>query len=146
MNGVKQVPTGVKIISVLQFIGVGLVWISALMMLIGGIILLSSGPAALLNQGVPIQYLPFLSAGGVVFIVISVVFVGIGIFFFFVARGLWRLKNWARILTIVLQALSIIYYLYTIIIGAGGYFSLIVSAVIVAYLLFSKKVNEAFRK
>ncbi|MBN1955977.1 MAG: hypothetical protein JW900_13135 [Anaerolineae bacterium] len=46
--------------------------------------------------------------GGVLGLVVIVVALGIAVLYFLLARGLWRLKNWARVVIIVLQSLGIV--------------------------------------
>lgn len=63
--------------------------------------------------------------------------------------GLWKLKRWARIITIILSILSVAASLFVI----GAIFSnwmsatkFIATIIIAVYLLFSKEIKEAFAK
>ena len=72
-----------------------------------------------------------------------------GIFLFFVARGIWKGRNWARISIIIVSALLIIYamaYVLTAIPGITISVSPIhiINLLIIFYLLFSSKAKEAF--
>jgi uncharacterized membrane protein (DUF2068 family) len=81
-------------------------------------------------------------------IIIGGYFLGV-IVYLILGAGLWKLKRWARIITIILAILSIIASLLVI----SAIFSSWLSAVkfiatiaILIYLLFSREVKEAFAK
>ena len=84
--------------------------------------------------------------GSMLFIVGGVVMLFFGILNFFVGRGLWKGKNWARIFVIIFAVLGIIVAVYLVIKGSfvQGISDLLVSGLIAGYLLFSSKVKEAF--
>jgi len=94
-------PTGVTIISVLGFIGAGLLVFAALGMFLGGAIL--SSMAARPGMGA------IMGIGGAV---VGVVFLGIAALYLVLSIGLWKLQNWARILSIVLLIVSVIFYAF----------------------------------
>ncbi len=130
MAGSNQMPVLVKVISVLYYIGAVLSAIFGILMLIGaGILDLSS-------------LIPFLGAG--LFIVGAIIFIALAVLGFFVGRGLWNGKNWARIVAIVLAVLGVINAIYSIATGMGGIISLILHALIGGYLWFSKDVKQVF--
>jgi hypothetical protein len=88
-------PTGVTILAVLAFIGAGLLVFAALgAMLMGGVMLsrMGAGPIGVLG-GVGV------AVAAVIFLVIAVLYVVVGV-------GLFKVQNWARILTIVLVGLG----------------------------------------
>jgi len=67
--------------------------------------------------------------------------------YFFIARGLLKFKNWARIALLIIATLNIIGGILSVV--AGDYASLInliVNLIIAIYLLFSKKVKKVFSK
>ncbi len=90
-------PTGVTILAVVAFIFAGLAVLCALgLMFLGGMIaqmIESSGMGAML-AGVG-------AFAGIVLLIAAVLY-------FLVGFGLWKLKNWGRILTIVFVALGLI--------------------------------------
>jgi hypothetical protein len=89
-----QRPTGVTILAVLAFIGAGVLVVMALLSLLGGALISSLGSSrmgAMAGVGAAVF--------AVFFLVFAVVDVVIGI-------GLWKLQNWARVVTIVLIGLS----------------------------------------
>ena len=80
------------------------------------------------------------------FIPLNIIFI---IFLFFVARGLWKGRNWARRVVITISAIEIILGIFAGIIPAGLINPLallfwIIHLPIIGYLLFSKRVKEAF--
>ncbi len=130
----KGVPTGVKIISVLYYIG------SVLMLLLGLAAIFGAGAfASMLSQIGPLSLL-----GAGMFVVMGVISVALAVLFFFIGKGLWNGKSWARIVAIVLAALSILNGIYSIATGQGGWVGLIIQLVIGGYLLFNSGVKEAF--
>jgi hypothetical protein len=95
-------PTGVTVLAVLNFIGAGLEIICALLMFVGGAFLgtflsqmaANSGRAAGAGIGAAIGI-----AFGIVFIVMAAISAIVGF-------GLWNLKEWGRIVEIVIGSLG----------------------------------------
>ncbi|MGA3295017.1 MAG: DUF2127 domain-containing protein [Candidatus Acidiferrales bacterium] len=90
-------PTGVTILAVLGFIGAGLLVLLALgCLLMGGVILarMARGPMGMIG-GIGIAFV------AVFCLIFAALYVVIGV-------GLWKLQNWARILTIVLVGLGLV--------------------------------------
>ena len=128
----KEAPVGVKIISVLYYIG-------AVILVLGGLL-------SLIIPGL-FRDLPFMSAlAGPVFVAFGIFAMIFGVLVYFLAKGLWELKPWARIAAIVLSVLGILDGLGGIGIGvyAAGIGEIIVDIVIAVYLTFSKDVKKAF--
>lgn len=140
-------PTGVTIISVLNFIGAGFCLLGALGMFLAGAVITqmvrssaAAGPAGM----------QALAAGmgailGVIFIIVAGLYLLVGI-------GLWKLANWARILQIVLLALGLVFGVFGLLIGAAQFnlgvtvIRLIIMAIeawILIYL-FRPHVKQAF--
>jgi|TARA_Y100000310_G_C20438385_1_gene694839 hypothetical protein len=147
----KPAPMGVKIISIIN-------WIVAFWIVIMGFILFVFGLfLPWLLQRVPFENLPdgtsllflqwfFLITGGLSLI--------LGIFIPFVARGLWKGKNWARTSEIYLLGLMILFIFWKIIIHNSSYIVVsIISALvliliiclIIRYLIYDKKVKSFFK-
>jgi hypothetical protein len=90
-------PTGVTVIAVLDFIGAGLVALVAIgLIALGGVLTtaMSSTPLAALT-----------GAGAVIVAVICLGFAALGIV---IGIGMLKLRNWARIVTIVLTGLGLL--------------------------------------
>ena len=96
-------PTGVTILAILNFLGAGLYILIGLGFMLGmGIIGAMVGQSGQEGAGGGMAMLAGLGAiAGIVFIVLSLIPLAIGI-------GLWKLKNWARQVTIVLMLLRLL--------------------------------------
>jgi len=94
-----QRPTGVTIISVLAFIGAACLFFAAMGMFLGGAVLSSMAgrPGVGMIAGI----------GGVI---VGAVFLGIAVVDLVLGIGLWKLQNWARILSIVLLIVAVVFY------------------------------------
>jgi hypothetical protein len=129
----KEMPVGVKIIAVLDYIGAALGVIFGLLFLFGA--------------GAVGSMMPYFGAlGGAMFAVAGVFMIGLGVLAFFVGRGLWRGQAWARIVSIILAVLGVISALFSIFgnnVG-GGIFNLLLNGIIGGYLWFSKEAKAAF--
>jgi len=91
-------PTGVTILSVLGFIGAGMLVLAAIAMFLGG---------AFLSN---VATRPGLGAlAGIGGAIVGVVFLGFAAFYVVTALGLWNLQNWARVLVIVLLGISVLF-------------------------------------
>lgn len=85
------------------------------------------------------------------FIMIGIIALALAVLTFFVARGLWKGKKWARIVAIILAALGIINSITNL--GGGTIIGvliwnlifLVIQLVIGGYLLFGKKVKAVFK-
>jgi hypothetical protein len=99
-------PTGVTVLAVLQFIGAGCCVIGGLLMMVGGTFLAAilgratasgGGSTAMAGMGALIGVV-----GGVFCLMLAVLYGAVG-------WGMWGLKNWARIVTIVLAAIGALF-------------------------------------
>ena len=131
MDG-EGVPTGVKIISVLYYIG------AVLELLLG--IALFVGAGALKAK------IPFLAILGPFLIIGGIVLVGLAVLSFFVGRGLWKAQKWSRIVAIIFAVIGVLLTLIGMVQGniVSNIISLVISAAIGGYLLFSNEVKAAF--
>jgi hypothetical protein len=127
----RQRPVGVTIISILDGI-LGVLYI------LGGILTFSLGSAA--AGRVP--------AAGTLGATAGVIFVIIGIITLVLAWGLWSLKKWAYWITAVLQALSLLFGLISIVGGnhsANTVIQTVIALIVVVYLFADQNVRAAFR-
>jgi uncharacterized membrane protein (DUF2068 family) len=92
-----QRPTGVTILAILAFIGAGMLVMAALVLFAGGALVsrFANMPQAGMIAGV---------AGAV----LAAICLAFAVLEFVVGLGLWKLQNWARILTIVLICLALL--------------------------------------
>ncbi len=137
-------PIGVTILAVLEFIGAGFLILLGLLLLVGMSMLGSMGRGG--EGGAFLGVLGALGAmAGVVVIVFAALPLAIGI-------GLWKLKNWARILVIIFAALGaagntvrVIWGLSSgdIVNAVGGIIGLGIQGLILWYM-FQPHVKQAF--
>ncbi len=89
-------PTGVSVLAILY-------WISAFFLAIAGIIIAAgAGMAAVFTSSAWMPMMAGLGAAGAVIFLICAALVA------FIGYGLWTMREWARIVTIVLAALSLL--------------------------------------
>lgn len=129
----KEMPIGVKILSILSYIG------AAVTLLAGLAMILASG----LISGLIVNLMPQLA--DVQYVSGIILFVGffllpLAALNYFIARGLRNGKNWARILVLVFSALSVVSSLVPFDLG-----SLIIGGIIVWYLGFNEKAKAYFQ-
>ena len=128
-----KTPIGIKILSILFYI-------SGFVELIFGL-LLFSGIKNVLNNTV--SFTSLISGFITLFGVILLIF---GLIIIILATGLWKGKNWARIVTLIFTILSIIGILSSILQGKfSNLISLTIEILIVYYLLFNKDVKTFFK-
>ncbi len=127
-------PIGVSILSVLAYIG-------AVFTLIGGLALLfgASAIASFISTKVPM-----LSANlaGLGLVLMGIVCIVLAVVDYLIGNGLWKGRNWARILVIVLTALSLLSSLTHVLTNIVG---IIIDVIIIWYLGFNKSVINYFR-
>lgn len=130
----KQIPGNVKAVGILWYIFAGLI--------ILGIIIAFSA------FGIMFQFTSFDFLTGAWFYLILVTLIGLIVLFFFVARGIFKLKKWARIAAIILSSIFILSTIYSFI-QEGNFDVNIIPLVIMGYILYvlliNKKAREAFK-
>lgn len=138
VEGSKKAPVGVQIISVIYYIAAVLCAIAGILFIVG-----ANAIVALLVASAP----QLGEVSSLVFIVLGIVLIAIGVLAFFVGRGLWKLKSWARILAIIFAILGVMSAIYSMVKGfaVGDAIKLVVHAFMGAYLTFSKESIQAFK-
>ena len=133
----SNVPTGVKIISVLHYI------CAVILLLLGILSIIASAYVGSL-LGAFTAGLGFLGTG--LFIILGIIMIGFAVLSFFIGRGLWKAQPWARIVAIILTILGVLSAILNITKGEwGSIVSLVINGLIGGYLLFSQKVKDAFQ-
>lgn len=131
-----MVPTGVKVISILYYIGAAFLAIGGLISILGGGLI-----SSLLSD------IPGLGLiGGAFFVILGIFFIAIGVLYFFIGRGLWKAQSWARIVAIIFATLGVLGSIFSLF--SGSLFSivwLIIYGFILWYLAFSEEVKKAFK-
>ena len=128
-----EVPTGVKVISVLYYIGAAFELLVAILLFVGA--------------GTIASKIPVIGAiGAGLFAVLGVVLIGIAVLSFFIGRGLWRAQKWARIVAVIFSVIGVLFAVLGMVQGkiASNVISLVISAAIGGYLWFSSEVKTAF--
>ena len=136
----KKMPMGVKVVAVLDYIGAGIALLFGLLLLFGGSFFSKVG------GGMGDQFGWISALGGGFFLLFGIILLPFAVLGFFIGRGLWKGQNWARILTIIFMVLGVLSAIGSIAGGKGGYFQLILDAVIGGYLWFAPEVKQAFAK
>lgn len=130
MGKVKDVPVGVKIISVLYYIG------AALFVLLGISLLIGSG---MVND------LVIEIVGAWLLMVAAIIMLAFGVLGFFIGRGLWKASSWARIVVIIIACLAVLTAVTSLVQGdVSSISSLIINGLIGGYLWFNNNVKKAF--
>tara|TARA_B100002003_G_scaffold170967_1_gene158946 strand:+ start:352 stop:810 length:459 start_codon:yes stop_codon:yes gene_type:complete len=147
-----QIPTGVKAISILFYIEA--VMFGIIMGLISFFTFLIIRKPLVTN--IPeLPDIPALDTFSQVIILTGIFFIGLGILYFFIGRGLWKGHKWARITAIIFTSLGILLGVISVvtssvqgIVNTGNFIidiiEMIVKLVVVGYLIFSSKVKAVF--
>jgi hypothetical protein len=127
----KEIPILVKIIAVIGYIG------AVVFLLLGISLIIGAGAiAALLANSFPI----IAGIGAGLFIVVGIVVLALAVLYFFVSRGLWNGKSWARITLIILSSIGILMSIFPFrIIGFT------INLAILLYMIMSKEVKIVFK-
>ncbi len=138
----ENLPMGVKVVSVLYYIW-AILWIGFGLLVALGATIIINYLISLFPQLETVNYGTLVVVG----IIVGLVLVALGILEFFVARGLWKLKPWARVTAILLSALAIINSVLalTTSFDAVQIVRLIVDGGIIAYLMLSKEARRLYK-
>lgn len=139
----KKMPVGVQIISVLHYIFAVLLALLGLFFIIlsGLIVSAVNSPEANIDASIAAVITSGLIIGMGVFLIV------VGVLIFFLGRGLWKLREWARITSIILSTLLVAYEIYSMItlFRFMEIVWLLIFAVVAVYLTFSKEAKTAFK-
>ncbi len=125
-------PTGIKILSVLYYIGAVILVLLGIAMLVG---------AGFVGSLVP----EFGAIGGGILAFVGIIVIVLAAVEFFIARGLWKGQSWARILTIIFSILGVLSGLLSLVQGVWtAIIGLIINGLIAWYLIWNKKVKKHF--
>ena len=130
----KTRPVGVAILAILGYIGAVATLLTGIALMVG-----SSAITSLLTLSFP-QLSSLALLGTTAFIVTGVVVILCAILDYFIARGLWNGRNWARILILIISALSALGALLSLNIAG-----LVIDGLIIWYLGFYKLAIAYFR-
>ena len=131
----KGIPTGVKIISVLYYIGAAFLFLIGLLIFFLRDFVIKVIETVVVLPATIISLIHSALLGAAIFLII------LGIAYFFLARGLWKLKNWARIIAIVIAAFGVVSSLFAF---PAGIIHLIINGIILWYLGFNEEAKKSF--
>lgn len=138
----NKIPLGVKIIAILGLVSAVLTVLMGVVIFIAGLVggnfasqlgLNSLGTDSVSGALIGSLLLGSLILGGILFVLW-------GIVEFFIARGLWRGRNWARIVVGIFMVLGFISAIFNL-----NFFGLIVTALVGYYIWFSKECRNFFK-
>jgi len=154
----KKIPTGIKVISIINYIFAVFGILFAVAGIIGGIYFainggsmasqifgLSNSQTGTLGAEINSSAGAFYTNFGLIALGVGIIFVLLSTFLIIVGMKMWKGRNWARISEIVLMVLWTI--LWSIELFNGNFLNLIMiipSLTISFYLIFSKKVKNFF--
>lgn len=134
-----QVPEGIKILAVFMFVGAFVSFIA------GGFLFsfsdtVSKNAAIFIEQGLAVP-----TSGELIFFGIALL--GLAVLEYFIARDIFKLKNWARMVIIVFSVLGVITAVMNLTeqLYASGVYALLLNGLIVWYLAFRKETRKAFK-
>ena len=128
-------PTILKVLAILTYIGAGLTFLMALGFIIGGSFITN-----FVSDFGGIEAL-----GGVFLVGSGILLIGIGILQIFIARGYYKGQNWSRVITIVFSALGILGALVAILSGAfASIINLILNGLIFYYFVVDENCKKWF--
>jgi MFS family permease len=137
----NKLPNGVKIVSLLYYMW-AILWVGFGILVAIGAPFMITYLIELFPQLEAVRYGALVVLG----IIAGLCIVALGVFEYFVARGLWRLKPLARVIAIILSSLAIV---NSVIVIASGFQAfqmvrLFVDGGIIAYL-FSREARELYK-
>jgi len=133
-NNVKNMPLGVKILAILGYIGAALLLVGGIVMLVG-----SASIGALLAN-IPGYSLIVGAVGAVLTAMVGVMMLIFAVLEYFIARGLWNGKNWARVTQLVLSSLGLLGS-----IAPFNIINIVINGVVIWYLGFNKEAVAYFK-
>lgn len=145
----KSVPAGVKVISILYYLGATLLIIFGLLLIFVSLFM-GAGTSAVSETVSDTQIAGMvaniLAVGSILFIIVAIISIIWAVLSIIIGIGLWRARKWARIVAIMIGMLGILSSFGFFVIESYilGILFMIYYLVGVGYLIFSKKVKEAF--
>ncbi len=110
MKSKKIVPTGVKVLSILNYVYGGFMFLFGIIFLLIGIYVLQN-PGEL-EKGLSVEDLAVIgsvSAIGPLFVIFAILFILMAVLNLVIGFGLWKAKNWARLILLFLSFVSVFF-------------------------------------
>ncbi len=129
----NQAPLGVKILSVLAYIGAAFTLLAGIFMIFG---------AGFIPKALPAGVVSMMGAGliGAGLIFAGLLFIALAVLAYFVGKGLWKGQNWARILVLVFAVIGVLGSLMPF-----SLINLVIDGVIIWYLGFNDESKAYFK-
>ncbi|MDP1728583.1 MAG: hypothetical protein Q8L27_00075 [archaeon] len=138
---IKKMPTrpvGVTILSILGYIGAVFTLLMGLVMIFGSVALFN-----FLTTLPEFQMYELMGTiGATFFIIMGIILLPLAVLDYFIARGLWNGRNWARIIILVFIGISAVQNLFAL---PFSLFGLAIDGLIIWYLGFNKPVVAYFK-
>ncbi len=131
----KTAETIIKVLSILGYIGAGLLIFIGLFMTLGANMM--GNYMGQMMSG--FYYGGFISS---MIIFMGVVFIGLGILSIFVSKGLWDHKNWARIVALIFAVIGAVGALFSLPVGVV---SLLINGFLIYFYGFEQEVIKLFK-
>jgi len=129
----RKAPTGLKLTAIFHWVMAGVFLISTFLLIVGSALI-----EQIISKYLP-AYEPF-SALGATFLALSAVLSALlTLLYFYVGKGLWDCRHWARITAIVLAFIGVLVSLVP-----PQLLSLVISILIIWYLGFRKGAGKPF--
>lgn len=130
---------GVRVLGVIYFV------FASMCLMLAGLAFASFDGARTSTDPLVIEMFATINPG--VLIISGILFLAFGVFLYFVGRGLFEMKSWARTSAAILSAMSIILGVSNVSLGAiaSGIFSIAISGLIIWYLMVRKETVKAFK-
>jgi hypothetical protein len=142
-------PTGVKAISILNYVcAVFGVLIGFVMLIWGSMFIFNNDSGIVEGATASDNFFGFLMEFGFSAFLIGLILLGVSFLLLFLGIHLWDGRNWARMLQIVLMSIFIIFYIVSFLQGGKIGFlevvQMIPALIIIFYLIFDKQVKKYF--
>lgn len=144
----KNIPIGVKILAILGYIFSIISLVIGILSWIVSIGLIMNPAPVILPPDFPQEFVDLFSNNLVPLLVtMGFVFVVLGLIGIFVSRGLWKGRNWARVLVVIFAVFGIISNIIELVTGnLSAIVSLAINLVVVWYLLVNKQAQKYFAR
>ena len=131
----RKMPTILKVLAILTYIGAGLTFLMAF-----GLIIAGSFVASFISEFDAINAL-----GGAFFVGSGIFLIGMAVLQIFIARGYYKSQNWAKTITIIFSAIGAVGAFIGLITGDfSSIVSLVINGLIFYYFMFNEECKTWF--
>ena len=135
-RGIKNVPLGVKIISILYYIGAAIFVFAGLLLIVFGVLFLINSSLIISTESLP-EFISSASNVSFAILLMGIIICLVAILEFFIARGLFKGKLWTKVLVVVFSIVGVITGLLSVFSrNFSGIINILFSGLVGGYLLF----------